>query len=48
MIEITLENDIGEVIARKEIDKEYPTMKDIAFETDWVLADGDCIRVKEI
>lgn len=46
MTEVILMSEFGCELARVEIDKENPTLKEIALETDWILEPGDKIIIQ--
>ena len=46
MAEVILLNEVGCELGRVEIDRENPTLKEIALETDWILEPGDRIIVQ--
>lgn len=43
-MDVVLYNSVGCELARVFIDKEMPTLTEIALATDWVLEDGDYIK----
>lgn len=46
MTEVILMNEVGLELDRVEIEKENPTINEIAMETDWILEPGDRIIIR--